>query len=55
VSEALSAQRYEHSDERAGYRNGTRARTLYTRAGPVTLRVPQTREDVFSPEIFARY
>ena len=55
VSEALSAQRYERSGERAGYRNGTRARTLYTRVGPVTLQVPQTREGVFSPEVFARY
>lgn len=55
VSESLGAQRHERSEERAGYRNGTRTRTLYTRVGPVTLLVPQTREGGFSTEIFARY
>ena len=55
VSEALGAERHERAEERVGYRNGTRARTLYTRVGPVTLRVPQTREGAFSTEIFARY
>lgn len=55
VSEALGAQRHERSEERAGYRNGTRPRTLYTRVGPVTLLVPQTRDGEFSTDIFARY
>jgi putative transposase len=55
VSEHLSADRYERTDERAGYRNGYRERQLYTRVGPVTLRVPQTREGSFSSEIFSRY
>ena len=55
VSEALGADRHERSEERQGYRNGYRARTLYTRVGPVTLRVPQTRSGEFSTEIFNRY
>lgn len=55
VSEALGAERHERTEERAGYRNGIRARTLYTRVGPVTLLVPQTREGSFSTEIFKRY
>lgn len=55
VSEALGAERYERSEDRQGYRNGYRARTLYTRVGPITLQVPQTREGSFSPEIFKRY
>ena len=55
VSEALGAERFERSEDRQGYRNGYRARTLYTRIGPVTLQVPQTREGVFSTEIFKRY
>jgi transposase-like protein len=55
VSEALGAERHERSEDRQGYRNGYRARTLYTRVGPVTLQVPQTREGVFSTEIFKRY
>lgn len=55
VSEALGADRHERSEERQGYRNGYRARTLYTRVGPVTLQVPQTRSGEFSTEIFNRY
>ena len=55
VSEALGADRHERSEERQGYQNGYRARTLYTRVGPVTLQVPQTRSGEFSTEIFNRY
>jgi putative transposase len=55
VTEALGAERFERTEERAGYRNGTRLRTLYTRVGPVTLQVPQTRDGSFSTEIFKRY
>ena len=55
VTESLGAERHERSDDRLGYRNGHRARTLYTRVGPVTLLVPQTREGSFSTEIFKRY
>lgn len=55
VTEALGAERHERTEDRAGYRNGTRARTLYTRVGPVTLVVPQTRDGSFSTDIFKRY
>ena len=55
VTEALGARWHERTEERVGYRNGTRARTLYTRVGPVTLLVPQTRDGSFSTEIFQRY
>lgn len=55
VAETLGAERHERTEERAGYRNGYRPRTLYTRVGPVTLLVPQTREGAFSTEIFKRY
>ena len=51
----MGADRHERSDERQGYRNGYRARTLYTRVGPVTLQVPQTRDGSFSTDIFKRY
>ncbi len=40
ASEQVGAQRYERSDERVAYRNGYRPRQLYTRVGPLTLRVP---------------
>ena len=55
VSDSLGAERYERSEERQSYRNGYRARQIYTRVGPVTLQVPQTRDGSFSTEIFKRY
>jgi transposase-like protein len=55
LTEHLGADRHERSEDRVGYRNGYRERTLYTRVGPLTLRVPQTREGSFAPEIFERY
>jgi len=55
VTEHLKAERYERSEERTGYRNGYRLRTLYMRIGPVTLRVPQLRDGSFSSAIFRRY
>lgn len=55
VSESLGADKHERSGERIGYRNGYRPRQLYTRVGPVTLQVPQTRDGSFSTDIFKRY
>jgi len=55
MTEHLGAERYEHSEARCGYRNGSRMRTLYTRVGPLNLRVPQTRDGSFSTDIFKRY
>ncbi len=55
MREHLAADRYERSDDRAGYRNGTRLRQLFARVGPITLQVPQTRDGSFSTEIFGRY
>ena len=55
VTESLGAEKHERADERIGYRNGYRSRQLYTRVGPVTLQVPQTRDGSFSTDIFKRY
>lgn len=55
VTEHLGAERYERSEQRTGYRNGYRLRTLFMRVGSVTLRVPQLRDGSFSTEIFRRY
>ena len=55
ASEQVGAGRYERTDERVAYRNGYRPRQLYTRVGPLTLRVPQMRDGQFSTEIFSRY
>jgi putative transposase len=51
----LGAARYERTEARTGYRNGTKPRTLTTRVGTIELRVPQARDGSFSPELFARY
>lgn len=55
MTEHLGAERHEQNELRAGYRNGYRARQLYTRIGTLHLRVPQTRDGSFSTEIFKRY
>jgi transposase-like protein len=55
MTEHLGAERYVQSNNREGYRNGYRNRTLYTRVGPLTLRIPQTRDGSFSTDIFKRY
>jgi transposase-like protein len=55
AGEQIGAQRYERSEDRVAYRNGYRPRQLYTRIGPLTLRVPQMRNGQFSTEIFSRY
>ncbi len=51
----LSAERYERSGERRGYRNGTKPRTLTTRVGTLELLVPQDRDGTFSTDLFSRY
>ena len=51
----LGATRYERTDDRTGYRNGHKPRTLVTRVGRLELRVPQARDGSFSPELFTRY
>lgn len=55
AAEQIGADHYERSEDRQGYRNGYRPRVLYTRVGPLTLRVPQLRDGRFSTELFKRY
>ncbi len=55
VTEALQAKPFERTEERLGYRNGFKPRTMTTRVGRLTLSVPQVREGKFSPELFARF
>jgi Transposase, Mutator family len=55
MSAHLGAGWYKRGDERRGYRNGTKPRTLITRVGTHHLAVPQDREGTFSTELFARY
>jgi transposase-like protein len=46
---ALGAGPYQRSDHRTGYANGFKPKTLYTRLGPLTVDVPQTRGVAFYP------
>lgn len=55
ASEQLSAEKYERSDERKGYRNGSYPHQLTTRVGKMTLKVPRLRDGQFSTSLFARY
>lgn len=42
-SRALQAQPYQRSPDRQGHANGFKSKTLASRVGPLTLRVPQVR------------
>jgi putative transposase len=53
-SQALGALPYERSDERQGYANGFKDKTLKTRLGEVTVQVPQTRGVPFYPQSLER-
>lgn len=49
------AQRYERSPERTDYRAGSYDRTLHTKAGEVTLKMPKLRKQAFETAIIERY
>jgi putative transposase len=49
-SEHLQAAPYQHSEERQGYANGFKPKTMRTRVGDITFAVPQVREGGFYPQ-----
>src|SRR5215218_7717206 len=49
VEGVIGAGRYERSGERTTYRNGYRERTLDTRLGPLSLRIPKLRQGSYFP------
>jgi transposase-like protein len=49
-SEHLQAELYQHTEERRGYANGYKPKTLRTRIGDITFAVPQVREGGFYPQ-----
>jgi putative transposase len=53
--EQIGAAKYERSDNRNDYRNGTRERPLVTRIGTIQLKVPRHREIPFVTMIFENY
>lgn len=55
ASRRLGAERYERTEGRQGYRNGSYNRTLKTRVGRIELSVPRDREGKFHTELFFRY
>ncbi len=52
VTEQPGTERCERNIDRAAYRNGVRPRTMYTRVGKITLKVPQLRDRSFSTKNF---
>jgi putative transposase len=56
LEEHLEARRYERSEERKDYRNGSYERTFATRFGEVEdLRVPRTRHNTYATKLFDQY
>lgn len=53
-SAALGAQPYERSEQRRGYANGFKPKTLATRVGRLELEIPQTRGVEFYPQSLER-
>jgi len=49
-SEFLKAEPYERNEERIGYANGYKPKTVYTRMGPLTVEIPQVRGLRFYPQ-----
>ena len=55
AQEQLGAAPYERTEIRDDQRNGSHSRTLTTRVGTLSLRVPRLRNGRFSTELFFRY
>ena len=51
VAAVLGAERHERTDERLGYRNGSRPRLLTTQVGDIPLSIPKLRSGSFFPAI----
>src|SRR5271154_156548 len=51
---ALGAGRYERTEERTTYRNGTRSKTVSTTSGDVEVQIPKLRAGSFFPSLLER-
>jgi len=49
-TEHLNAAPYQHTQERNGYANGFKPKTMRTRVGEITFAIPQVREGGFYPQ-----
>src|SRR5689334_3178494 len=55
-AEHLNAGFHERSEDRRGYRNGSKPRKLLTRVGEIELEVPQVRDcQPYHPSLFNRW
>ncbi len=56
VTGHVGAGRHARSDDRRGYRSGSKSRKLGTRVGELNVRVPQVRDcEPYHPSMFARW
>jgi transposase-like protein len=55
VTEQISAEHYQRTEDRKAYRNGSYPHQLNTRVGTITLHVPRLRDGKFSTDMFSRY
>ena len=53
-NEYIGAEPYERTDQRRGYANGFKAKTVNSRVGKLELKVPQTRDGDFYPSALER-
>ena len=54
ATEQIGAERHERTATRTTRRNGSRPRTLSTKAGDLALRIPKLRQGSFFPSILER-
>ena len=54
ATDVIGAERFERSLERTTRRNGSRPRTLSTKAGDIALRIPKLRSGSFFPSVLER-
>jgi len=54
ATEALGAGRYERTEQRTTYRNGTRSKTVATTSGDVEVQIPKLRSGSFFPSLLER-
>lgn len=55
ATEQVGAERYERTEDRNGYRNGFRMRSITTRVGTIELQMQRFRDGKFSTTLFQRY
>jgi transposase-like protein len=54
ATQVLGADRYERTEERTNYRNGTRPKTVATTSGDVEVQIPKLRSGSFFPSLLER-